>query len=121
MRTKELLPMNKLILTAAIISSVGFPTIALAQSSMMTAVPAGSVACRPAKTGETPNAMMGTEGLYCKKVNVAKVMAAEKTLMGMMKPNMSAMEMQHMHAASTSMNEELMLPAIPGTNGNPNN
>jgi hypothetical protein len=48
-------------------------------------------------------------------------MAAEKTLMGMMKPNMSAMEMQHMHAASMSMNEELMLPAIPGTNGNPNN
>jgi hypothetical protein len=112
--------MNKLMLTAAIIASVGFPTIAVAQS-MMTAVPAGAVACRPAKTGETPNAMMGTEGLYCKKVNVAKVMAAEKTLMGMMKPNMSAMEMQHMHAASMSMNEELMLPAIPGTNGNPNN
>jgi hypothetical protein len=120
MRTKELLPMKKLILTAAIIASVGFPTIALAQS-MMAAVPAGAVACRPAKTGETPNATMGTEGLYCKKVNVAKVMAAEKTLMGMMKPNMSAMEMQHMHAASMSMNEELMLPAIPGTNGNPNN
>jgi len=26
-----------------------------------------------------------------------------------------------MHAASMAMNEELMLPEIPGTNGNPNN
>ena len=111
--------MKKLILTAAIIASVSFPTIALAQS--MPAVSAGSVVCRPAKAGETPNAMMGTSGLTCKKINVAKVMAAEKTLMGMMKPNMSAMEMSHMKAASMAMNDELMLPAIPGTNGNPNN
>jgi hypothetical protein len=29
--------------------------------------------------------------------------------------------MKHMHAASMAMNEELMLPEIPGTNGNPNN
>jgi hypothetical protein len=111
---------SKLILTAAIIASVGFPTIALAQS-MMPAASAGSVVCRPAKGGETPNAMMGTSGLTCHKVDVAKVMAAEKTLMGMMKPNMTPTEMSHMHAASMSMNNELMLPAIPGTNGNPNN
>ena len=111
--------MNKLLLTAALIASIGFPAVASAQA--MPAVETGSVACRPAKAGETPNAMMGTAGLYCKKINVAKVMAAEKMLMGMMKPNMSAMEMQHMHAASMAMNEDLMLPAIPGTNGNPNN
>lgn len=111
--------MNKLFLTAALIASVGIPSIAFAQS--MPAVPAGSIVCRPAKTGETPNDMMGTSGFMCHKVDVAKVMAAEKTLMSMMKPNMSAMEMQHMKAASTAMNQELMLPAIPGTNGNPNN
>jgi hypothetical protein len=119
MRTKELPSMNKLILTAAIIASVGFPTIALAQS--MPAASTGSVVCRPAKTGETPNAMMGTAGLTCRQLDVAKVMAAERTLMGMMKPNMTPDEMKHMHAASMAMNEELMLPEIPGTNGNPNN
>ncbi len=78
----------------------------------MPAVPAGSIVCRPAKTGETPNDMMGTSGFMCHKVDVAKVMAAEKTLMSMMKPNMTATEMSHMHAASMAMNSELMLPAI---------
>lgn len=111
--------MNKFILTAVIVASVGFPAIAPAQS--MPAVPAGAVVCRPAKSGETPNAMMGTAGLECHKVNVARVMAAEKKLMSMMKPNMTADEMKAMHAASMAMNEELMLPEIPGTNGNPNN
>ncbi len=114
--------MNKVILAAALIVAAGIPSIAFAQAmSGMPAVPAGSIVCRPAKTGETPNDMMGTSGFICHKVDVAKVMAAEKTLMSMMKPNMSAMEMQHMHAASAVMNQELMLPAIPGTNGNPNN
>jgi hypothetical protein len=111
--------MNKLILAGVMAVSIGLPAIAIAQT--LPVVPAGSVVCRPVKAGEAPNAMMGTAGLHCKKINVAKVMAAEKTLMGMMKPKMTAVEMQHMKAASASMNDELMLPSIPGTNGNPNN
>ena len=111
--------MNKLILTAAIVASIGAPAIAIAQS--MPAPPAGAVVCRPAKSGETPNATMGSSNLICRKVDVAKVMAAEKKLMSMMKPNMTADEMKQMHAATMAMNSELMLPEIPGTNGNPNN
>ncbi len=111
--------MNKLILAGVMVASIGLPSVAAAQT--LPAVPAGAVVCRPVKTGETPNATMGTASLLCKKVNVAKVMAAEKKLMSMMKPNMTADEMKQMHMASASMNDELMLPAIPGTNGNPNN
>lgn len=111
--------MNKLILAGLIVASTGLPTIA--QSQSLPAVPAGAVVCRPVKAGETPNATMGTSSLLCRKINVAKVMAAEKKLMSMMKPNMTAGEMKQMNMASASMNDELMLPAIPGTNGNPNN
>jgi hypothetical protein len=107
--------MNKLILTGLIIASIGLPAIAQAQT--LPAVPAGAVVCRPVKSGETPNATMGTTSLLCRKVNVAKVMAAEKKLMSMMKPNMTSAETKQMKAASSSMNNELMLPQIPGTNG----
>jgi hypothetical protein len=115
--------MNTFLLTAALAVSIGAPTIVIAQS--MPAPPAGTVACRPAKSGETGNATMGTASLVCHKVNVARVMAAEKTLMSMMKSKMTPDEMKHMHAASMAMSEELMLPDtysqfIPGTNGSPN-
>jgi hypothetical protein len=111
--------MNKLILAGVIAASIGLPTIVAAQA--LPAVPAGAVVCRPVKSGETPNATMGTASLLCKKVNVAKVMAAEKKLMSMMKPKMTADETKQVKIASDSMNAELMLPVIPGTNGNPNN
>ena len=111
--------MNKFLLTAALAVTIGAPTVVIAQS--MPAPPAGAVVCRPAKSGETGNATMGTSSLVCHKVNVARVMAAEKRLMSMMKPNMTPDEMKAMHAASMAMNDELMLPEIPGTNGNPSN
>jgi hypothetical protein len=111
--------MNKFVLAGLLAASIGLPAIAIAQT--LPAVPAGSVVCRPVKAGEKPNAMMGTAGLHCKMVNVAKVMAAEKTLMSMMKTKMTATEMKHMNDANAIMSEELMLPQIPGTNGNPNN
>ena len=109
--------MKNLILAAAIVA-IGMPIAASAQ-----AMPAasGPVVCRTAKAGETSNATMGTTQLLCHKVDLAKVMAAQKALMSMMPKGMTAAQMKSMAAASTAMNQELMLPVIPGTNGNPNN
>jgi hypothetical protein len=57
---------------------------------------------------------MGSTQLVCHKVDVAKVMAAEKTLMGMMPMGMTAAQMKSMHAASMTMHNELLLPNFPG-------
>ena len=110
--------MKKLIFTGVIAALGGFPVIAPAQS--LPAVPAGAVICRPAKAGETANATFGKASLMCRKVDVAKVMAAEKKLMSMMKPNMTAAETKQMHAASAAMNAEFGL-SYPGFDANTNN
>jgi hypothetical protein len=111
--------MKRLILTAAVIAAIALPSFASAQTS-------APDSCRAAKAGDTANATMGSTQLVCHPVNMAKVMAAEKTLMSMMPSNMSAGQMKKMHAAQMTMSNELMLPDtysqfIPGTNGNPNN
>jgi outer membrane lipoprotein SlyB len=104
--------MKKLILTAAAVAAIILPSIASAQS-------AAPDVCRAAKAGETSNATMGSTQLVCRPVDMAKVMAAEKTLMSMMSTKMAAGQMKKMHAAQATMSNELMLPIIPGTNGNP--
>lgn len=102
--------MKHLVLSAALVAAVAVPSIASAQ----TMAPAPQI-CRAAKSGETANATMGSTQLVCHAVNVARVMAAEKTLMGMMQTKMTADQMKKMHAAQMTMSTELMLPVIPGT------
>lgn len=106
--------MKRLVLTAAALAAIALPSLAGAQTT-------APQMCRAAKAGETANATMGSTQLVCHAVDTAKVMAAEKTLMSMMAPNMTADQMKKMHAAQMTMSTELMLPMIPGTNGNPNN
>jgi hypothetical protein len=106
--------MKRLVITAVALAAIAMPSFASAQTT-------GPDICRAAKSGETANATMGSTQLVCRPVNMAKVMAAEKTLMGMMATNMTPAQMKKMHAAQAAMSDELMLPAIPGTNGNPAN
>jgi len=106
--------MKRFVLTAAVLAAFALPSIASAQTS-------APEICRAAKAGETANATMGSTQLVCHPVNMARVMAAEKTLMGMMATNMTPAQMKKMHAAQAAMSDELMLPMIPGTNGNPEN
>jgi hypothetical protein len=103
--------MKKFILAAAAVAAIALPAIASAQST-------APDVCRAAKAGETSNATMGSTQLVCRPVDMAKVMAAEKTLMSMMPAKMTAGQMTKMHAAQSAMSHELMLPMIPGTNGN---
>jgi hypothetical protein len=110
--------MKNLIIAAAILA-IGMPIAASAQA--MSSAASGTVVCAPAKAGETSNATMGSTQLVCHKVDVAKVMAAEKKLMGMMPKGMSADQMKSANTAQMTIHQELMLPVIPGTNGNPNN
>jgi hypothetical protein len=106
--------MKRFVLTAAVLAAIALPSFANAQS-------ADPQICRAAKAGETANATMGSTQLVCHAVDTAKVMAAQRTLMSMMAPNMTADQMKKAHAAQMTMSTELMLPMIPGTNGNPNN
>jgi len=103
---------KRLILTAAIAFAIGLPSIAVAQTS-------GPMVCRAAKSGETANATMGTSQLVCHPVDMAKVQAAEKTLMSMMMPksSMTSGQMSHMKSAELTINQELGIPMIPGASG----
>jgi len=106
--------MKRFVLAAAAVAAIALPSFASAQTS-------APEICRAAKAGETANATMGSTQLVCRAVDMAKVMAAEKTLMSMMATNMTPAQMKKMHAAQAAMSDELMLPPIPGTNGNPEN
>ena len=76
------------ILFAAVLATTALgPSVASAMdNSMMSAAPAPWV-CHEAKSGDTSNATMGSTGLVCKKVDMAKVHAA----------------MDKVHAAMTKM------------------
>ncbi|MGA2396087.1 MAG: hypothetical protein ABSH03_22350 [Candidatus Lustribacter sp.] len=113
--------MKQFVLTAAVIAALASPSFANAQMVAASHMAGAPEICRAAKAGETANATMGSSQLICHPVNVARVMAAEKTLMSMMAPNMTADQMKKAHAAQMTMSTELMLPMIPGTNGNPSN
>jgi len=106
--------MKRFVLTVAVLAAIALPSFASAQTS-------APEICRAAKAGETANATMGSSQLVCHPVDMSKVMAAEKTLMSMMATNMTSAQMKKMHAAQMTMSNELMLPMIPGTNGNPSN
>jgi hypothetical protein len=100
--------MNKFILAAAAAAMLAMPAIALAQTA-----PAPLV-CHTAGATETSNAAMGSTKLVCRPVDMAKVMAAEKSLMSMMPKTMTDTQMQQMQAAQATINSEFNLPTVPG-------
>jgi hypothetical protein len=100
--------MKTFVLAAAAAAIVALPAIAIAQTA-----PAPLV-CHTASATETSNAAMGSTKLVCRPVDMAKVMAAEKSLMGMMPKTMTDAQMQQMQAAQDTINSEFNLPKVPG-------
>ena len=120
--------MKKAILTAAIAAAIAIPSFAAAQSGgAMPAAPTaeslkGLTVCIPPRTGETANATMGSTALYCRPVNVARLLSARAALQNAMSMHaMAADQSAAMAKAAASVNNELKVPVIPGSNGNPNN
>ncbi|HEV8021820.1 MAG TPA: hypothetical protein VGP41_11180 [Candidatus Lustribacter sp.] len=120
--------MKKVILTAAIAAAIALPSFAAAQTGgAMPAPPTaaslkGLTVCIPPRTGETANATMGGTALYCRPVNVAKLLAARDALKSAMAMHaMAADQSAAMAKAANGVNAEFHVQVIPGTNGNPNN
>ena len=105
--------MKKAILAAAAIATIGLPSIASAQTTPA----AGSIICHAPKSGETTNASMQSFQLVCRPLNVDRVRAAMKVMMGQKMP---PDQMKQMQAAASTINDELGIPAIPGTENNSN-
>ena len=101
--------MNKLILTAAIAAAIVTPSIALAQTA-----DAGPMLCHTAKSSETSNAAMGTTKLVCRAIDVAKVRAAEKSMMSMMPKTMTDAQTKAMKSDQATFDLEFGLPMILG-------
>jgi N-acetylglutamate synthase/N-acetylornithine aminotransferase len=82
---------KKLFVTAAIAAAIALPSIATAadDSAMM-----ATMVCRPPTTSEKANAMMGSTGLVCRKLDMVKVHAAMDKMMaaGMTHDQMKAAE-----------------------------
>jgi hypothetical protein len=114
--------LNRLILAASITAAIALPSIAIAQGAAAPRttlrIPvAGTVVCRPIKTGETGNATMGTVQLRCRNVNVSRIrtaMTAIHTEMSSM--SMTPAQMTTMQSSINALNEELE-PSIPGGAG----
>jgi hypothetical protein len=104
---------NKFIFSAAIVAAVAVPAIANAQTAT------GPMVCHTAAASETANAAMGSTKLVCRAVDVAKVMAAQKSLMSMMPKTMTAAQMKQMQADQDVFNLEFNLPKIPGGGSQP--
>jgi hypothetical protein len=105
---------KKAILAAAALAAIGLPSIASAQTVPASASAPGSIICHVPKAGETSNATIQSAQLVCRPVNVARVRAAMKVMMGQ---KMSTDQMKQMQAAADSINDELGIPAIPGGAG----
>jgi hypothetical protein len=80
--------MKKLAITAAIAASLLAPSLVRAEDSMMMK-PAPMYVCHAAAASATPNAMMGSAGLTCVKVDGAKMHMAV-TKVQAMEPSMDA-------------------------------
>lgn len=110
--------MNKLLLSTAIAAAIGLPAIALAQGT--SATPAAPWVCHAPHGSETANGAIGSTKVYCRAVNVARVRAAQRTVIGMMHQHeLNAADTKAMDAAMKSVTNELDLPVL-GTNDNPN-
>jgi hypothetical protein len=120
---------KKVILTAAMAAAVVLPSFAAAQTAGGAMPPPptaaslkGLAVCIPPRTGETANATMGTTALYCRPVNVTKLLAARSALQSAMAMHaMAADQSAALAKAGANLNGEFHVNVIPGTNGNPNN
>lgn len=120
--------MKKVILTAAIAAAIVLPSFAIAQTGGAMPPPPtaaslkGLTVCIPPRTGETANATMGGTALYCRPVNVTRLLSARSALANAMSMHaMAADQSAAMAKAAASVNNTLQVPIIPGGNGNPNN
>ena len=105
--------MTKLILTAAIATALGLPSIAIAQSTPTTV----SFACRPVTAGETATATIKNTPVLCHVVNVNKIRQAMTDAM----TGLSAAQKAKVQFAMQVFRDELQLePRYPGFDGNPN-
>jgi hypothetical protein len=104
-------PVNKFILTAAVAAAIGMPAVAGAQTA------AAPYVCHAPSASETSNATMGSTKLYCKAVDMAQVMKAEKSLMSMMPKTMTDAQSKQMKADQDTISTAFMLPKIPGGGG----
>lgn len=120
--------MKKVILSAAIAAAILLPSFAVAQTGGAMPPPPtaeslkGLTVCIPPRTGETANASMGGTALYCRPVNVPRLLSARAALQNAMAMHAMANDQSAaMAKAAASVNNELKVPIIPGSNGNPNN
>jgi hypothetical protein len=63
------------LLLAALVASAALAPAAFAADDHMMAMPATVMMCHNSKSGEKPNAMMGSTGLMCKAVQTKKLIA----------------------------------------------
>ena len=115
--------MKNVILSAAIVAAIGLPSIVIAQTTTRTTIHIPSpqtLICHPLGAGETGNATMGTTPLHCRPVNMARITAAVRQIRTAMRPQATSVQAP-VENALTSITTELQMPAIPGSNGNPNN
>jgi hypothetical protein len=104
---------NRLILAAALATTIGLPVIASADTM---APGAGPVVCHAVKSGETANATMGTTQLACTTVDMAKVHSAMDTMHTvMMKQQATPDQMKQMQSAMTTLQTLLQLNVAGGT------
>ena len=107
--------MNRLILAAALATTIGLPAIASADTM---APSAGPVVCHAVKSGETANAAMGETKLACTAVDMTKVhkpMAFDTVHTVMMKQQATPDQMKQMQSAMTTLQTLLQLNVAGGT------
>jgi len=107
---------KKLIVTTAVAAIVGGVAAVPQSANAQTMAP---WVCRAASSSEKPNAMMGSTGLTCKQVDMAKVKAAmAKMKAAMAKMGPSAPGMTDLKAGMDSMSSLYGSPAVEkGGNG----
>jgi hypothetical protein len=94
------MPVKKILFAVAMAAAIVAPSAAFAADDAMSMAP---MICRPVKSGETANATMGSAGMMCRKVDMAKVKAA----MTKMHSAMSAMEGSTMTADQKKAHADL--------------
>jgi hypothetical protein len=104
--------MNKLFITAAIVATLGLPSIALSATGTDTIV------CRAATSTETPNATIQNSRFLCRPLNMTKIRTAMTSAMSGLNPAQKS----KLDYAMQVLKDELELhPQNPGYDGNPNN
>jgi hypothetical protein len=75
---------KRFVVTAAIAAAIAMPSMLFAADDMaMKPAPKPMFVCHTATSGQAPNAMMGSTGMMCGKVDMEKMMAAVKKVHAM--------------------------------------